>query len=94
MTSSNILKYVVSEEELLERLADLEHNQWWEWSRDLSRKENLSKERLDRWDKLWTFYKFLPEKAKEQDRVYARKIIALLKELSPIPPSTKDTGYP
>jgi len=53
---------------------------WWEWSRELSRKESLSKERLDRWDKLWTFYKFLSEKSKEQDRIYARKVIELLKE--------------
>jgi len=68
------------EKELLEKLADLEHDQWWEWSRDLSRKEKLSKARLDRWDRLWTFYRFLSEKSKEQDRIYARKIIELLKQ--------------
>lgn len=78
------------EKQLLEKLADLEHNQWWEWSRDLSRKEKLSKERLDRWDRLWTFYKFLSEKSKEQDRVYARKIIELLKQEQII--ITQDTG--
>ena len=78
------------EKQLLEKLADLEHNQWWEWSRDLSRKEKLSKERLDRWDKLWTLYKFLSEKSKEQDRVYARKIIELLKQEQII--TTQDTG--
>ena len=77
------------EKQLLEKLADLEHNQWWEWSRDLSRKEKLSKERLDRWDRLWTFYKFLSEKSKEQDRVYARKIIDLLKQEQII--KTQDT---
>ena len=68
------------EDRLIEMLAHLEHNQWWEWSKDLSKKEKLSKARLDRWDRLWTFYKFLSEKSKEQDRVYARKIIDLLKE--------------
>ena len=78
------------EKQLLEKLADLEHNQWWEWSRDLSRKEKLSKERLDRWDRLWTFYRFLSEKSKEQDRVYARKIIDLLKQEQII--KTQDTG--
>ena len=78
------------EKELLEKLADLEHNQWWEWSRDLSRKEELSKERLNRWDRLWTFYRFLSEKSKEQDRVYARKIIELLKQEQII--TTQDTN--
>jgi len=48
--------------------------------KDEERKENLSKERLKRWDKQWTFYKYLLEEEKEQDRVYARKIINLLKQ--------------
>ena len=79
----NKMKLIISEDyenQLIEKLADLEHNQWWEWSRELSRKEKLSKERLDRWDKLWTFYKFLSEKLKEQDRIYARKVVDILKE--------------
>jgi len=77
------MKLIISEDyenQLIEKLADLEHNQWWKWSRELSRKEKLSKERLDRWDKLWTFYKFLSEKSKEQDRIYARKVVDILKE--------------
>jgi len=72
---------IITEKELIERLAVLEHDQWWEWSRDLSQKEKLSKERTNRWNKLWTFYKFLSETEKEQDRIYARKIVGLLREL-------------
>jgi len=40
------------------------------------------KARLSRWDELWDFYKFLPGEAKEQDRVYARKVVDMLKSLS------------
>ena len=75
-------KLIISEEELLEKIAELEHNQWWEWSKNLATKENLSKEKIDSWGDLWTFYKFLPENSKEQDRVYARKVIVLLNEFS------------
>ena len=82
-------KSFISEKEVLERLADLEHNRWWEWTLQLKATENISKERLDRWDKLWTFYKFLTEEQKEQDRVHARKVIALLKEVGVIPDELK-----
>ena len=64
---------------LLEQLAKLEHDQWMEWSKDLAAKENISKERKDRWKKLWIPYAELSEKEKEQDRVYARKILKLIK---------------
>ena len=66
--------------ELLEALAKLEHEQWVEWSRNISVTEELSKKRLRRWEKLWCDYNTLSERQKESDRVYARKVMRLLKE--------------
>jgi hypothetical protein len=68
-----------TEKELLEKLADLEHQQWIEWSKSVS--TEVSKERQARWKKYWVPYSDLDEKVKEQDRVYARKIIKLLKSI-------------
>ena len=50
---------------------------------DLSDEEKLFvlhvKDRLDRWDKLMIPYSDLPEDEKEKDRVYARKILEIIK---------------
>ena len=59
---------------LVEEFAEIEHNQWVIWSKEIAKTENISKERLERWKKLWIPYKDLPEKVKEQDRIYARYV--------------------
>jgi len=64
--------------ELIEALAELEHEQWIEWSKSLAQNENLSLERVARWEKLWIPYEDLSEESKEQDRVYARKALNIL----------------
>ena len=50
---------------------------------DLSDEEQLFvlnvKDRLDRWDNLMIPYSDLPEDEKEKDRVYARKILEIIK---------------
>lgn len=61
--------------QLIEDMADLEHQQWMFWSKDIAKKEKLSKERLNRWKKLWKPYSQLTEQEKEQDRVWARKVL-------------------
>ena len=64
----------------MEQLAALEHDQWIEWAKALLKSEpGISKERKERWEKLFVPYKDLSEESKEQDRVYARKIIELMK---------------
>ncbi len=68
------------ENQLLEELASLEHDQWIEWAKSLLENEEISDERKERWKKLFIPYSELSEKSKEQDRVYARKIISKLKE--------------
>ncbi len=67
-------------DELIEKLAELEHEQWVEWSKELVRSEmRLSFARIERWKKLWVPYSELTEEQKEQDRVYARKVIEVSK---------------
>lgn len=62
----------------IEALAELEHDQWVMWSKDIAAKEQLSPERLARWESLWVPYGELSEEMKEQDRIWARKSIAAL----------------
>lgn len=63
----------------LERLAKLEHEQWVEWAKALLKSEpGISKDRRERWNKLFVPYSDLTEESKEQDRVYARKIVKLI----------------
>jgi hypothetical protein len=63
---------------IIEGLAELEHEQWIAWSKNIHKLENISRERAVRWRKLWKPYKKLTEKEKEQDRVWARKVLDLL----------------
>jgi len=43
-------------------------------------REAISEERQERWKELWKPYAELTEEEKEQDRVWARKVINLIKE--------------
>ncbi len=60
----------------IEELAKLEHDQWIEWSKAVA--PEVSEERRARWEKLWIPYEELSEEAKEQDRIWARKVIEVL----------------
>lgn len=64
-------------EELLEKLAALEHEQWIAWSQNLTQNELLSYERLERWKALWIPYEQLTEEQKEQDRTWAAKVMTI-----------------
>lgn len=65
--------------ELLERLAALEHEQWAHWTGHLL--DNLTPEHIARWRRqIATPYAELTEAEKEKDRVWARKILACLRE--------------
>lgn len=64
---------------LLERLAELEHLQWVNWSKQIAKTENISSSRLERWVKLWaTPYSELSEEDKEKDRELARKVLGIM----------------
>lgn len=65
------------EEEALEALASIEHDQWVEWSTALADSERgISSEHRERWAKLWVPYSKLTEEQKEHDRSYARIILS------------------
>ena len=63
----------------LEELAKIEHEQWVEWSKELAMNESLSKDRVKRWRQFWIPYEKLPERAKEDDRKWARKVAQRIK---------------
>jgi hypothetical protein len=67
-------------EELVERLAELEHEQWCKWSKDIASKEKLSEERLKRWQLFWIPYDHLGVAAKDEDRVWARSALNIVQD--------------
>jgi len=65
------------EEELLEQLAEVEHEQWMAWSQSVA--AEVSAERRQRWQACWVPYEDLPEEVKELDRQWARKVLEVLR---------------
>ncbi len=70
--------------EIREKLADLEHEQWKEWTSAIvvSLKGNwwpgnIAK-LIDKWRRSWKPYLKLSEKQKDKDRIYADKVIKIL----------------
>ena len=71
-----------TEEELLEELAELEHEQWSCWVCEvIATEDNLSPERLARWEKYSKIqYRCLSEKEKEADRFWAKAVLRVLND--------------
>jgi hypothetical protein len=61
---------------LIESLAEIEHEQWMAWASAIALNEAISPERLARWEKAMVPYADLPDDVKEQDREWARKVLA------------------
>ena len=59
------------EDDFINRLAELHHNMWRQWSQEIAGHENISKETLKGWEKLWIPYKELTDIEKAYDRRYA-----------------------
>lgn len=65
--------------DLLEKVAALEHEQWMHWARDVLKNEpQLSDSRMRRWRSLLYPYEELPEEAKELDREWARQVLEIM----------------
>lgn len=62
-----------SERAAIERVAEVEHEQWTAWSKAVA--PEVTPERQARWRKLWVPYRDLPEHEKEKDREWARKAL-------------------
>ena len=69
----------MNQKELIEKLAELEHEQWMVWSQDIASKELLSNERRERWRKLWIPFQELSEEMKDRDRKWAKKVLEIIK---------------
>ncbi|HTU17970.1 MAG TPA: hypothetical protein VMG10_07895 [Gemmataceae bacterium] len=67
----------MNKDEVLERLAEVEHEQWMAWSQSVA--AEVSAERRQRWQACWVPYGDLPEEMKEQDRIWARKVLETLR---------------
>jgi len=67
---------------LLEKLAQLEYEQWAGWAAEILAEEpGLSPERRQRWTRLLARgYHNLPPRMKAEDRALARRVLALLHE--------------
>jgi hypothetical protein len=64
------------DENVLERLAELEHEQWMHWSQSVA--AEVSAGRRQRWQACWVPYADLPEEVKELDRQWARRVLETL----------------
>ena len=63
--------------ELIEALAEIEHEQWMHWSRAAAAK--VPAPIRAQWQNSWVPYGELSEKLKEADRIWARKVVKLLR---------------
>lgn len=63
---------------LLERLAELEHDRWLEWTKTLAQDANaINPQVKESWRKLWVPYNALPEDEKERFRGWARRVVEI-----------------
>lgn len=69
-----------------EKLAELEHDQWIAWSKDIAKSEKINPDRYQRWEKLWRPYAELTEIEKDQDREWADKALAIHEARCPYKP--------
>lgn len=71
---------MIRNNELKEKLADLEHQQWAHWT--IYMLDNLTKENLKRWgEQVATPYSELSEKEKDSDRIWADKVLRIIHQI-------------
>ena len=70
----------LTDEEIIESLAELEHEQWMKWADTIMQTEKISDVRFARWASCMIPYAELTEEMKEFDRVWARKALAILRK--------------
>jgi hypothetical protein len=70
-------------DDLVEALAKIEHTQWMHWSQAVAAEVNTMTR--DKWQRSWVDYADLTEELKEADRVWARKVVMLLRQRQLIP---------
>jgi hypothetical protein len=72
--------------ELVEKLARLEHDQWIHYSKDVAARiknadsvDSIVNDTVNKWSPKWIDYSFLSDTDKDKDRVWAYKVLQLLK---------------
>ena len=70
----------LTDEEIIEFLAELEHEQWMKWADTIMQTEKISDARFARWASCMIPYADLTEEMKEFDREWARKALAILRK--------------
>jgi len=63
---------------LLESLDEIEHEQWMHWSKAVA--GDVSDATRNQWQRSWVAYDELKEEVKEADRLWARKVVKLLRQ--------------
>lgn len=77
---SFISKVEAGEDPVIEKLADLEHQQWAHWTKYML--DNLTSENIARWrGQIATPYSALSEKEKDSDREWACKAYGVIKSV-------------
>ncbi len=67
---------MITKNELLEKLAELEHQQWMSWVRAVG--NDVTPQQQAKWAPLMIPYSELLENSKEQDREWARKVLEII----------------
>ena len=70
----------LTDEEIIESLAELEHEQWMKWADTIMQTEKISDVRFARWASCMIPYAELTEEMKEFDREWARKALTILRK--------------
>ena len=65
-------------DDLLERISALIHEEWMSWAKDVMDRKDELPERFEKWEKEMVPYEELSEDAKEYDREWGRKFIELI----------------
>ena len=77
----NVINLTEKNRPLVEGLAEIEHEQWITWTKEIAKMEKISPARLKRWEKLWKKpYDKLTDSQKEEDRGFALKVLPVVKK--------------
>ena len=70
-------------DDLVEALAEIEHEQWMHWSQSVA--AEVTEATKVKWQRSWADYVKLADDLKEADRMWARKVVTLLRQRKLIP---------
>ena len=70
-------------DDLVADLARIEHEQWMHWSQAVA--ADIAKATRMKWQRFWVDYAELRGDLKEPDRLWARKVVTLLRQRKLIP---------